>query len=107
MGMSPPDKFGSIMSQVTTAAPFNLRSEARHAAAEEKLAALKAEVAAAAKRAASFKVGAVAACRLHVDSSHDCDPVLVIMRGALVRLWTPRHSSAQSVCGLGCHASLP
>ncbi len=41
------------------AAPFNLRSDARHAAAEEKLAARQAEVSAAEKRAASFKVGIV------------------------------------------------
>ena len=55
-------RLGQILkhaAQVTTAAPFNLRSEARHAAAEEKLAAQKAEVAAAAKRAASFKVSAL------------------------------------------------
>ena len=44
------------MAQVTTAAPFNLRSDARHAAAEEKLAARQADVTAAEKRAASFKV---------------------------------------------------
>ena len=52
------------MAQVTVAAPFNLRSDARHAAAEEKLAARQAEVSAAEKRAASFKVGVVPIFRL-------------------------------------------
>ena len=65
--------------QVTATEPFNLRSEARHAAAEQKLAVRQAEAAAAAKKAATFRVSLHRCCRYCRKNAHHPSDMIACM----------------------------